>query len=202
MPWRGSLRRPVCRTRVPRLPQPQSQPAKSGNHQKRRNPDHPPPQPWSRRSRNCPRRFHGRGRPCRTRRGFHRSGSGRGRPRGNLRLLRLALHIAYEPVPAPRNRLDPVKRVLLVDGLPELGDMNRQVRLLDKRVGPNPPHQLFFFHQLPMLLHQHKQDINRFSRKGNQLSFPKKEVLRGVQPERSEHPLRILRSIHGPAVCF
>ncbi|MFY9558720.1 MAG: hypothetical protein WAQ52_00665 [Terriglobales bacterium] len=67
-----------------------------------------------------------------------------------------------EPVTSARNGFDVGSSVGFVKYLSQGRDMNGQVGLFAKRVGPNRLHQLVFFYQAAEVLRQNGQDFGRF----------------------------------------
>lgn len=84
----------------------------------------------------------------------------------SLRWFRTCLMALYggcdEPVTSARNGFDVGSSVGFVKYLSQGRDMNGQVGLFAKRVGPNRLHQLVFFYQAAEVLRQNGQDFGRF----------------------------------------
>jgi hypothetical protein len=75
--------------------------------------------------------------------------------------------------------------------------VNGQVRLFDKRVGPNPAHELFLLHQLAVAFEQYNQDIDSLAGKRRNFPIPKQQMLRPIEKKGAEPPLLSFWPIHG-----
>src|SRR5262245_30316924 len=90
------------------------------------------------------------------------------------------------------NKLMPV----LAKRLPQDRDVVGEVGFLNDRVGPYQLHQLIFFQQTPVTLDQHKQEIEDFGLKRDDLAVAHQQALGGVQPVGAELINLILLAAH------
>jgi hypothetical protein len=66
------------------------------------------------------------------------------------------------------------------------GNMDREIRWLDKYVGPNPRHQLLLADQLTWAFEQHHQDLQSPASDGHWLVAFQQKKLGREQPKRPE----------------
>src|SRR5262249_61726781 len=68
------------------------------------------------------------------------------------------LHTGYKAIPAPRNRQDVMRfMVVFVEGLAQGGDVADQVVLLYYRIGPDLSQELIFLYHPPSMTDQKEQ---------------------------------------------
>ena len=75
--------------------------------------------------------------------------------------------------------------------------MHSNVAFLHKGVRPYSAHKLILFYQLPVSLHQNRENLGRLELQRYQRTIPKKEALRRVQSEGTKFPAGSFWSIHG-----
>jgi hypothetical protein len=112
----------------------------------------------------------------------------RGRSRvGGRRDHCRSAEVGDEAVALPRDGLDvePVRRPL-VECLPQRRDRDRQVVLLDDRVRPDPPDELFLPHQAALVLDENLQQVEGLEGERHDLAVALQPPLAGLEPEWTE----------------
>jgi hypothetical protein len=92
-----------------------------------------------------------------------------------------------EAVASPRNIDDePITVSSIAQHATQRGDMDREIRRLDKYIGPNPSHQLLLTDQLTWAFEQHHQYLQRPASDGHWFVVFQQKKLGREQPKRPE----------------
>jgi hypothetical protein len=107
------------------------------------------------------------------------------------------IRVGDKPVAAPRHSLNKLNSAgTLAERLSQQRNVLCQISFLDKRVGPDPFHQVVFSDDLPAVLNERHQNVEYFGSEWNRFTFAQQDPFRGFEAETAEFVTVIVLLTH------